>query len=102
MNERVYNTIKNAVELFCRIQETRTKEEAFLKGLYFGLGGEIARHRPTWELIVKNPDYFIPIEKELSEIHGEVIDDQIEVTEALFRELYETEGRPIPLWLKKK
>jgi hypothetical protein len=88
--------------LFCRIQDTRTKEEAFLKGYYFGLGGELAQHKPNWELVEKNPELFIPIEKSVSEIHEQIMNEQIQVTENLFRELYENENRPLPLWLKEK
>lgn len=102
MTERVYTDIKNAMVLFCRIQDTRTKEEAFLKGLYFGLGGERARPRPNWELLEKNPEMMIPIERNISEIYDQVMNDQIKTVEQLFTEIYENEGRPIPLWLKNK
>lgn len=102
MNERVYQQIKNAVELFCRMQETRTKEEAFLKGFYFGLGGEMTRPKPNWELIKRNPEMFIPIECEIATIYDQVMNEQIKTTELLFKELYENEGRCLPQWLKDR
>lgn len=98
----VYHNLKNAILLFCRIQDTRTKEEAFLKGLYFGLGGERARPRPNWALLEKNPEMMIPIEKDISEVYDQVMNDQINTVEQIFKELYENEGRPIPPWLKEK
>jgi hypothetical protein len=102
MNERVYQQIKDAITLFCRLQGTRTKEEAFLKGLYFGLGGELARPKPNWGLIKRNPEMFIPIEQDIAEIYGNVMKDQIQMTEIILRELYENEGRVTPPWLKDK
>ena len=96
-----YDYIKNAMSLFCRMQDTRTKEEAFLKGLYFGLGGERTRPRPNWELIKKNPELMIPIEQDINDLYINVMEEQIKSVEQLFKELYENEGRPLPLWLKK-
>ena len=100
MNERVYRDTKTAVELFCKIQDTRTKEEAFLKGLLFGLGGESIMPRPNFELIAKNPDMIIPIEKNIEEISRQVMNEQIEATQIILEELYEKEGRATPPWLK--
>ena len=102
MDERVYRSVKKAVALFCHIQDTRTKDEAFLKGLLFGLGGEKVRPRPNWELLMKNPEMMMPIERDISDIYDSVMNDQIEVVEQLFKEIYEQEGREIPRWLKDK
>jgi len=50
---------------------SRSKEEAFLKGVLFGYGAHLACPVPNWELMKKD-DFFIDIEKEMREMFEEI------------------------------
>lgn len=92
-------TLKETVEFFCNVQKTTSYEEAFLKGYLMGLGFTTVSRVPNFELMVKNPQMFIPIEREMIEIHGAVIKRNIDEAMALLTTIYKTEEREVPVWL---
>jgi len=79
--------LKKIVNFFCNIQPTKTKEEAFLKGYLMGLGSHLACPTPYWELLKKNPEMFIPIEREILEIFEKIHRNSIKEAEKLLEEI---------------
>ena len=100
---KILNQLKKIVNLFCNIQTTDSKEEAFLKGYLMGLGEalfHLEKAYPNLQLVVENPQIFIEIEKEIRDIHMKIIKERIEQTKELLKEIYEKKDRELPEWLK--
>lgn len=55
--------LEDIVYFFVNLQTTKTKEEAFLKGVLFGYGGYLACPTPSWELMKEYP-HMIDVENE--------------------------------------
>jgi len=79
--------LEKIVNFFCNIQSTKTKEEAFLKGYLMGLGSHLACPTPNWELLKKNPEMFVPIEREMREIFEKIHKNQIEEARKLLAKI---------------
>jgi len=77
--------LKRIVDLLC--QTTKSKEEAFLRGLLFGYGAHRACPIPNWELMKKAPEIFVKIEKEMREIFEEIHEKEINAAVELLKEL---------------
>lgn len=77
--------LKKAVDFFCNLQTTKTKEEAFLKGALFGFGAHQACPTPIWELMKKDPG-FVDIEREMREMFEEIHKKDIEEARKLLVE----------------
>lgn len=72
--------LKSAVNLFGKL--SKTKEEAFLKGVLFGLGSHNACPTPNWELMKEYPDS-IGLEREMREMFEEIHKRDIEEAQRL-------------------
>jgi len=86
--ERFSYELKNLVNFFVNIQTTKTKEEAFLKGVLFGSGAHIACPTPNWEFMKQSPT-FIDIEREIREVFEKIHKRRLEEARKLLEEIKE-------------
>ncbi|RLC75117.1 MAG: hypothetical protein DRI61_15455 [Chloroflexi bacterium] len=96
--------LRKLVNLFCNMQPTFSKEEAFLKGYLMGLGSAlrfIDGSYPNLQLVAENPDLYIPIEEWAKETYKRIVMNRIEEIKDMLREIYKKEGRELPDWVKK-
>jgi hypothetical protein len=97
MEELYKNFLEKTVRLYSTI--STSKAEAFLKGYLMGLGCTPPEH--NFELMKKNPELWIPIEKDVKKHHDSVRMEHIREAKRLLREIYEGEGKYIPEWLRE-
>lgn len=81
---------------------SRSKAEAFLHGYLMGMGAAQydADNPPDFGLIAKDPEVFIPIERDMLEIRKKVTEQEINEAKDALRQIYTVSDRPIPEWLK--
>lgn len=82
---------------------SQSKAEAFLRGYLTGMGAAKydADNPPSFDLMAKDPEVFIPIEQGMLEIRKRVTEQQIKEAKDALREIYMASGRAIPEWLKE-
>lgn len=91
------NYLKDAANMFGELIP-KSKKEAFLNGYLCGLGCDM--YVPNLDLVAKDPETFVPIEKDRIDIHKSVREDEIENAKEMLRKIYNEEGRQIPKWLR--
>lgn len=93
--------MKKVVLFFVGIQECETKEEAFLKGILFALGGEKVRPKVDWNLVRENPEIFVPIEKDIQDMFEKIRAEDLSATVHAIADIYLSKNKAYPDWLKR-